>query len=374
MRTRIYAVLLGSFAILFSAVAAETNLAARETAQVRLSVDLVDGSRVVGVPGIDAVPVQTSYAKMSVPLQQIQTLTISEDHETATIEMKNGDQLKGTVNLIALPLTTVFGKVSIDVEHLRQFDVVRKGGTLPDSLRKGLVLYFSFDRDEKEKVSDSSDEHNDGIVHGATWTPQGKTGGAYRFNGTSDYLAMKPASTMPDFGDFTVALWTCVQPRELQMDSSGGRMDRQYILSAHSDAVSGQYQTGFCLLYDFKGDNTGEIHNGTLFDVTADIYSEQNTRVDVAGKWHHLAFARHGTEDYTYLDGKLLDSTYRRKVQRNDPLNLNHTWSIGTFAGNNQTGSARNYNYSFRGLIDEVLVFRRALAADEVKQLFDLQK
>lgn len=32
--------------------------------QLRLEVDLVDGSHIIGVPGIESVPVQTSYAKM----------------------------------------------------------------------------------------------------------------------------------------------------------------------------------------------------------------------------------------------------------------------------------------------------------------------
>jgi hypothetical protein len=83
-------------------------------------------------------------------------------------------------------------------------------------------------------------------------------------------------------------------------------------------------------------------------------------------------FARRGTEDYTYLDGKLLDSTYAKRVQRNDLLDLNHTWSIGTFAGNNGPGS-RQVNYSFKGSMDEIMVFNRALSADEVRQLFNSQ-
>ncbi|MEI6211236.1 MAG: hypothetical protein WCR06_06375 [bacterium] len=147
------------------------------------------------------------------------------------------------------------------------------------------------------------------------------------FDGNDDFITMKPSAQMPDVGDFTVALWTCVQPRKPQVNGSGAWVDRQYILDAHSDAESGQYQTGFFLIYDF-----------------------------------------------TYLDGKLLESTYSREVRRNDPLDLNHTWSIGTFAGNNQPGGGPRVNYSFQGLLDEVMVFNRALAEDEVEQLFELQK
>jgi hypothetical protein len=40
---------------------------------LRLELDLVDGSRIIGTPGIETVPVETSYAKMTVPLRQIRT-------------------------------------------------------------------------------------------------------------------------------------------------------------------------------------------------------------------------------------------------------------------------------------------------------------
>ena len=40
----------------------------KEEPQLRLELDLVDGSRIAGVPGIESVPVETSYAKMDVQL------------------------------------------------------------------------------------------------------------------------------------------------------------------------------------------------------------------------------------------------------------------------------------------------------------------
>lgn len=96
--------------------------------QVRLELDLVDASYISGVPGIESVPVQTPYAKMDIPLKQILTLTIGEDHETAAVEMRNGDKLKGVVNIEPIKLETAFGKVTIGVEHIRKLDVVLSGG------------------------------------------------------------------------------------------------------------------------------------------------------------------------------------------------------------------------------------------------------
>ena len=49
---------------------------------LRLELSLADGSRIIGTPAIKSIPVQTSYAKMDVPLKHILTIKIGEDHET----------------------------------------------------------------------------------------------------------------------------------------------------------------------------------------------------------------------------------------------------------------------------------------------------
>jgi hypothetical protein len=61
---------------------------AQTNAPLRLAIDLVDGSRLIGTPVIASVPVQTAYAKMDVPLTQIQALKIGDDHETVTLNLR----------------------------------------------------------------------------------------------------------------------------------------------------------------------------------------------------------------------------------------------------------------------------------------------
>jgi len=90
---------------------------------LRLEVDLVDGSRVIGTPGITTVPVQTPYAKMDVPLAQIQSLKIGDDHETVTLNLINGDTLTGVISLKPIELKTVFGTVAVGIEHIQRFRV-----------------------------------------------------------------------------------------------------------------------------------------------------------------------------------------------------------------------------------------------------------
>lgn len=99
--------------------------------QVRLELDLADGSHIIGVPAMASVPVQTSYAKMDIPLKDILAMKIGEDHETVAIDLRNGDKLKGVVSFGPIKLETVFGKVSVIVEHVRQLRVMSGGSFLP---------------------------------------------------------------------------------------------------------------------------------------------------------------------------------------------------------------------------------------------------
>jgi hypothetical protein len=96
------------------------GLAEQEKADlaVSLTLDLVDGSRVIGVPSIKSVRVQTPYATMDIALKQIKSIKIEDDHENASIDLQNGDKLKGVLDLKPLELETIFGDVSVALEHV----------------------------------------------------------------------------------------------------------------------------------------------------------------------------------------------------------------------------------------------------------------
>jgi hypothetical protein len=105
---------------------------------VRISMELTDGSRLIGTPGLATVPVQTSYAKMDVPLTQIQALKIGNDHETVTLDLRNGDTLTGVISLKPIELKTLFGPASIGIEHIKRFQVL--SGDSMDGVLKTSIL------------------------------------------------------------------------------------------------------------------------------------------------------------------------------------------------------------------------------------------
>ena len=177
MKTKAKAITL---AVLFltgwSLATAETTKQTSE--QIRVELDLVDGSRVIGVPAITSIPLQTSYASMDIPLEQMMTLGMAEDHETAEITLGNGDKLSGIVKLKPIRLDTLFGDIRVGIAHIRRISILLPGGQIPDQLRRSLVLYYSFDADEAGTVKDDSGNGHDGVLRGAKWTPDGYKGGA----------------------------------------------------------------------------------------------------------------------------------------------------------------------------------------------------
>ena len=97
-----------------------------KVAPLILAIDLVDGSRIIGVPRITSVPVQTSYAKMDIPLEEIVSIRIEDDNEGASFGLVNGDKLRGVLDLEALELEAIFGKVSVGIEHVQSLRITAR--------------------------------------------------------------------------------------------------------------------------------------------------------------------------------------------------------------------------------------------------------
>jgi hypothetical protein len=314
--------------------------------QLRLELDLADGSRIIGTPAIESVPVQTSYAKMDVPLKEILSMKIGEDHETAFLDLRSGDNLKGVVSLRPIKLETLFGKVSVGVEHINTLRVVLRNGAWPETLARGLILHYSFDRDEGEKVSDESGKGAIGSAHGAKWTVNGKTGGALEFDGQNDYVTGPADSPAFQNDEHTVSAW-------VRMPRSDGKMNA---------GIAGYWGPGADSGYGLCFAGSGQL--GMIEGQKSTWqYALSGVPVD-DGQWHHLVGIRKNSNALLYVDG----------IKQPGATDLKPLFPAGQKLMLGYLDAPQVPRQHFQGTMDEVMVFNRALSEEEIKQLFDCQK
>jgi hypothetical protein len=180
--------------ILLTAVA--TALGAETNAPPQLIVNLTDGSRLVGTTELPAmVVVSESLGRITIPLAKIRQVKVAGKELTATLV--NGDRLQGTLGVEAVTLQSLVGRVTIPFNVLRDLAVC--AAPTEAGLREGLVAYYPFLGDAK----DYSGNDNHGKVVGADFATVG-----IEFRGTTgSYVKVPRADVLEPANGITVAMW-----------------------------------------------------------------------------------------------------------------------------------------------------------------------
>jgi len=219
-------------------------------------------------------------------------------------------------------------------------------GELPAALTEGLVLYYDFDKDEGGKVTDLSGKGNDGKVNGAKWTKDGVgarrtargwVGGACEFDGQDDYIdasAFDPAREIGTGKSWTMSLWYYQNPDESKQGLIG-HMGRFYIITEGSYRYRVGWGNHYTPTFSLR---TSPVKRWTHFVA---VCNAEVNRIDV------------------HQDGcNVLSHGYKgNKSFNHDRLTL------GRMQG----------RWFLNGMLDEVMIWNRALSQAEVKQLYKFQ-
>jgi hypothetical protein len=219
------------------------------------------------------------------------------------------------------------------------------------NLNKGLVLQMNFDRDETlGKVADASGKGNSGQATGVRWTPDGKIGGAYEFTADGDQVVV-PNSKAMNPGQFTLSAWI----KTTTGDYFWRRIFDKSYTKGFALSVAGDWQSN-----DWRGRVSMEIGPGTHFTIT-------KTKVN-DGQWHHVASTFDGTNEVIYLDGQMSS-----RLKWNKPGKAGTTDFDLVIGCNRSNPGGDDMGKSFLGVIDEPMVWNRALSEKEIAYLFQLQ-
>lgn len=227
---------------------------------------------------------------------------------------------------------------------------------IPLPLRPWLVLCYSFDREEKGKVTDSSAKKNTGKVMGARWTPKGKVGGAYQFDGGADYIDTLNPSLANGFKEVTVSVWAhALANTHCAGIASACSPDSKHLLMM-TEGGGGKRQPTFY------------VGNGTRYDGVSTAPG-----VFAPGAWHHLAGTwkspKGGGDGLLriYFDGVLSSTS-------STPLDGLISQTTSLKIGWDDVPLVVPENRRFNGFIDEVMIFDHALTERDIRKIYDSQK
>ncbi|MEN8131625.1 MAG: LamG-like jellyroll fold domain-containing protein [Pseudomonadota bacterium] len=199
---------------------------------------------------------------------------------------------------------------------------------------KSLVAAYGFDEADGVIVNDISGSGNHGEILGAKRSANGKFGQALLFDGVDDWVTVADAGLLDLETGMTVEGWvnpttTLTNWRTLVMkEQLGGAV---YYLSANT--------------------NSNTPASGVYIGAEQVLYAGRRL---MPGKWTHLAMTYDGVNQRLYIDGTEVSSQLLSgPIQRS-----NGVLRIG---GNSLWGEY------FKGYIDEVRIYNRALSASEIQ-------
>jgi len=227
-------------------------------------------------------------------------------------------------------------------DYTQWFDSCSQGNTT------GQVLCMNFNELQGTIAKDSSDEGNDGTLHGMNtgidnassgWTTDSKYGNALDFDGVDDYVDCGASVFITDPSSFTILYWFRVSQEQTTRRMFG---------------FGGDYNS---LSYWGSSSLRWYLINSTGTVVTADL-------IGIGfNKWYHIAVT------YDADAG-----SNNQIVYINGEQNVTKT-QIGTIGMGGETfyiGSKSNAY--FNGTIDEVRIYNRALSPEEISASYNAGK
>ena len=201
-------------------------------------------------------------------------------------------------------------------------------------------LVMPFNTENNATCKDYSGNGLDATLVGPIWKPEGVIGGAYYFQGSSEYLTMDLPPVFHDLpnNDFTISIW---------LKSVDITADNTVILMAGED------NTNFIRFF-LQGN---EIHIGVCYDGTKDAVRTEDLSNDT---WYHIAAVWNADENIilVYCNGEV----FTEPGERN--------FAMGVGDGLLEIGHGSASSKFFEGYADEFEIFDRALSQEQIYQIY----
>jgi hypothetical protein len=207
----------------------------------------------------------------------------------------------------------------------------------PAFTQDGLVAYYPFNGNP----NDESGHHNDGISHNLSLTSDrfGNRGSAFGFDGLTSYIQVKALNFEPPTTEGTISIW---------VHNMSNPSRYAFVVGQEVEGDAGYLK----LQYNASGNMTWYTRWGTA--VQKDVTPQ--------GRWtHYLGTCAKGT-NRLYIDGVLVSSN-------SDVWNIDYR-SSDIFIGKLPYFHPTEGYLFFKGSLDDVRVYNRALSSSEAQALY----
>lgn len=276
----------------------------------------------------------------------------------------NKDYLAPFAALVALVIMMINSSSSFTALFRDYLPAQVGGGTACVEPLDDLIHWWDADRVTGTTAHDIEGAV-DGTMSGVTVINDGRVGKAFRFPGndlnqngqhidrTGGFIRLpQNFLTYPTSGEgdtpFTFELW-------FRTNGDGVIFGQQ---SAKPWDNHGNWVPGIMVGTD------GDIGAEMFWDGQRPIFAGRTIRDN---QWHHLAVTFDGTNEIMYIDGSVAGSLTKRQ-QAHSGGRYQYQW--GTGASANRKGGIGGW-HSYRGDLDEMSIYNRALAADEIRAIFN---
>jgi hypothetical protein len=199
----------------------------------------------------------------------------------------------------------------------------------------GLVAAYALSEGTGSQTADATGNGGTGTISGAVWSAAGRYGSALTFDGTNDWVTVADAPGLDLSGALTLEAW--VRP-------NGGPSWRTIVLK----------ENGSTLAYALYAAASGGTPMGIVYTGGAQQKLSGPSALPAA-TWTHLALTYDGAQLRLYVDG----------VQR---ASKTVTGAMPNSSGPLRIGGNSVWTSEwFKGELDELRVYNRALSASEIQ-------
>jgi len=208
----------------------------------------------------------------------------------------------------------------------------------------GLVAAYSFNEGKGTSTADASGNGNAGtLLNGTSWTT-GKMGNALLFDGVNDYVVVPNSASLNISGKgITLSFW-------INITNSNNGSD--YVIIGKPWIAKSMTYPYYQYAVEF--DNNGGKALDFMFTDPSGTFIGPFSMTPSLGVWTYVAFTYNGTVVKGYLDGV-------------EKLSVAATQSIQARGNNLLIGVDGAFGQAFKGKLDEVRLYNRALTATEIQ-------